>query len=182
MRCENWPHGENISEKSAKCVGTDKAELSWLIVAHSHYDPGQHTYLPRSRWLYGQDEPAACPCFCPAICKAFWDMTNGVLCLKDCGVWSECSLGRGEVNDLGLNSYFVPLWGPSQQTGEESDASWTGCIYRSLWKKQTLFVFLSAAALTLLCSIWNLHIALESNSFHQRHKTPISPHVEILWS
>lgn len=61
--------------------------------------------------------------FCPAICTALWDMTNGVLCLKDCGVWCECSLGRGEVNYLGLNSYFVPLLGSSQQTGEESDAS-----------------------------------------------------------
>lgn len=68
-------------------------------------------------------------------------MTNGVLCLKDCGVWCECSLGRGEVNYLGLNSYFVPLQGSSQQTGEESDASWTGCISRSLWIKQHLFLF-----------------------------------------
>lgn len=50
-------------------------------------------------------------------------MTNGVLCLKDCGVWCERSLGRGEVNYLGLNSYFVPLRGSSQQTGGESDAS-----------------------------------------------------------
>lgn len=70
----------------------------------------------------GRMSPQHTPVFCPAICKALWDMTNGVLRLKDGGVWYECSLGRGEVNYLGLNSYVVPLQGSSQQTGEESDA------------------------------------------------------------
>lgn len=45
--------------------------------------------------------------FFPAICKAWWDMTNAVLCLKDCSVCCKCTLGRGEVNYFGLNSYFV---------------------------------------------------------------------------
>ncbi len=115
---------------------------------------GNRDILPVRLWLYRLNEPPACPCFCPAICKALWDMTNGVLCLKDCGVWCECSLGRGEVNYLGLNSYFVPLQGSSQQTGEESDASWTGCISRSLWTKQHLWFisfFLYLPASTFLC-------------------------------
>lgn len=42
---------------------------------------------------------------------ALWDVTNGVLCLKDCGVCCECSAGQSEVNYLGLNTYFVPLQG-----------------------------------------------------------------------
>lgn len=71
----------------------------------------------------GRTSPQHAPVFVLPFCEALWDMTNGVLRLKDCGVWCECSLGRGEVNYLGLNSYFVPLWGSSQQTGEEGDAS-----------------------------------------------------------
>lgn len=50
-------------------------------------------------------------------------MTNGVLCLKDCGVWCERFPGRGEVNYLGLDAYFVPLWGGGGQTAEDGHAS-----------------------------------------------------------
>lgn len=71
----------------------------------------------------GWTGPEHAPVFVPPICKALWDMTNGVLCLKDCGVRRECSLGRGEVNYLGLNSYCVPLWGASRQTGAGGDVS-----------------------------------------------------------
>lgn len=90
----------------------------------------------------GQNEPPACSCFCPAICKALWEMTNAVWCLKDCGVWCKCSQGRGEVNYLGLNSYFVLLQGSREQTGEEGDASQTSYRSRSLWKKQSVHIFI----------------------------------------
>lgn len=69
-------------------------------------------------------------------------MTNAVWCLKDCGVWCKCSQGRGEVNYLGLNSYFVLLLGFAEQTAEESDASRTRYRSRSLWKNN-LFTYLS---------------------------------------
>lgn len=172
MHCEKLtPWGESLKKKSAKWTDPDKAELSQLMVHTFIMIQANRHILPLSQWLYGQDEPPACPCFCPAICPALWDMTNGVLCLKDCGVWCECSLGRGEVNYLGLNSYFVPLQGWSQQTGEESDASWTGCISRSLWgKKQQFFLFFfypSSPALTLLCvsliSAYGLRVRLISS-------------------
>lgn len=57
------------------------------------------------------------PVCCPPICKALWDMTNGVLCVKDGGGRCERSPGRGEVNYLGLNRYLAPPRGPHQQTG-----------------------------------------------------------------
>lgn len=132
--------GLEKKRKSAKWTDIDKAKndpnSSYALFLWSGL---MEIFFPVCWWLYGPDEPPACSCFCPAVCEALWDMTNGVLRLKDCGVWCECSLGRGEVNYLGLNSYFVPLWGSSQQTGEEGDASWTGCISRSLWKKNNTF-------------------------------------------
>lgn len=68
-----------------------------------------------------------------SVCEALRDGANGVLCLKDCGVWCRrFHLGLREVNYLGLNSYFVPLKGIRRAGGRGSDASWTGRISRSL--------------------------------------------------
>lgn len=46
---------------------------------------------PVCRWLYGAGRAPCMPLlFCPCHLQgALWDMTNGVLCLKDCGVWCE---------------------------------------------------------------------------------------------
>lgn len=124
---------------------------------------------PVCRWLYGAGRAPCMPLlFCPCHLQgALWDMTNGVLCLKDCGVWCECSLGRGEVNYLGLNSYFVPLRGSGRQTGEDSDASWTGCISRSLRRKQQLFFYLFIFYFPPVC-LFDLYIWLKSQTHFTR--------------
>lgn len=70
-------------------------------------------WIPRLLWF----------CFVfSAICEALWDMTNVVLCLKDCSVWCECTLGCGEVNYLGLNSYFVAS--PGIQSAGRREKRW----------------------------------------------------------
>lgn len=70
---------------------------------------------------------------------ALWDVTNGVLCLKDCGVCCECSAGQSEVNYLGLNTYFVPLQGWGQDG--EKPRSLNASVSRSLWTHRGFFFF-----------------------------------------
>ena len=157
-----WPHGETVgfywwSKKNKNislylCTHAHTLIMIWAI----------RDISPVCRWLCGAGRAPCMPLlFCPCHLQgALWDMTNGVLCLKDCGVWCECSLGRGEVNYLGLNSYFVPLRGSGRQTGEDSDASWTGCISRSPRRKQQLFFFFISLLCVSLISTYGLRASL----------------------